>query len=93
MTTKDMSKDIDILQYIGGMGVYQVVYIAHWGNSNHKQLSILFGTNFFSVSAQVVFFFMLAASMFLGSIDSIMMNFIGGFQEHWCNVPQLANFR
>ena len=28
-----------------------------------------------------------------GANDSIAMNFIGGFQDHWCKIDKLANFR
>ena len=43
---------------------------------------------------QVTLFLILASMMFLGGgVDSIAMNFLGGFQDHWCKVDQLQNFR
>ena len=43
---------------------------------------------------QLTLFFTMASMIFLGGgSDSISMNFLGGFQDHWCEVDQLQNFR
>jgi hypothetical protein len=31
-------------------------------------------------------------AIFAMSIDAMRMNFVGGSMEHWCKIPELANF-